>query len=76
MDNTILSFSKNLSFFLSFFSDIEVWPKKVRFFSLAPTSARPVLVECFSGRFSYLCVNFIMHYLPFSVNCTYETYTV
>ena len=50
-----------LSFFLSFFSDIEVWPKKVRFFSLAPTSARPVLVECFSGRFSCLCVNLNMN---------------
>ena len=72
----IILFYHLVKIFLSFFSDIEVWPKKVRFFSLVPTSARPVLVECFSGRFSCLCVNFIMNYLPFSVNCTYETYTV
>ena len=45
-------------------------------FFLAPTSARPVLVEHFSGRFSYFRINFNIHYLPFSVNCTFQTYTV
>ena len=70
-------FRKNLSFFLSsVISKFGLNSHESEFFFLAPTSTRLVLMECFSGRFSYFRVNFIIHYLPFPVNCTYQTYTL
>ena len=76
MDTTILSQSLVKIFLFSVISKFGLNSHKSQIFFLAPTSARPVLVERFSGRFSYFRVNFIIHYLPFSVNCTFQTYTV
>ena len=76
MDTTILSESLVKIFLFSVISKFGLNSHKSQIFFLAPTSARPVLVERFSGRFSYFRVNFNIHYLPFSVNCTFQTYTV